>query len=148
MAKSKGGAIAGPFYIDAQQAHSYGVHLANAAVKTPGQMRKKVRHFTALLLTTVKRNAALPAGGAPGPRIITGDYNRSITREFEDSVTVATGIVGTNAVQGRRLEFGFSGADSLGRVYHQPAYAHFRPAADVIEPQFVASITVDAGKEV
>lgn len=147
MARSAGGAIAGPFYIDASEAHAYSVKLDSAAKVTPGMVRKKVRHWTALMMTTVKRNAALSKSGPPGPRIITGDYNRSITREFEDSVTSSTGIVGTNAVQGRRLEFGFNGADSLGRVYHQPAYAHFRPAADVIEPQFVADLATDAGKE-
>lgn len=147
MTKRKGGAIAGPFYIDATDVHAYSVKLSTSAKVTPGKMRSKVRHWTGLLLTQVKRNANLPASGPPGPRQISGDYNRSITREYEDAGTAFTGSVGTNADQGRRLEFGFFGTDSLGRNYHQPAYAHFRPAADTIEPQYVNDMSNTFGKD-
>lgn len=37
---------------------------------------------------------------------------------------------GTNLVYGPRVEHGFSGADSLGRVYNQPAKPYLRPAFD------------------
>ena len=36
-------------------------------------------------------------------------------------------IVGTWGPQGARLEFGFNGADSRGRVYHQREQPHWRP---------------------
>lgn len=38
--------------------------------------------------------------------------------------------VGTNVEYAARQEFGFSGADSLGRVYHQPAQPYLRPALE------------------
>lgn len=134
------GALHGPFYIDSSEVHAYAAKLGTAAKVTPAQMRKTVRHYGALLQRRVKKNASLPRGGPPGPRIITGDYNRSITTEYQDAISTATAVVGTNAVQGRRLEYGFFGVDSLGRHYRQPAYAHFRPAADDIEPEFVAAM--------
>ena len=75
-----------------------------------------------MMQTRVMRNAS----GRPGPNTPTGDYRRSITTQrIPDGVAV-----GTNSVQGRRLEFGFTGADSLGRVYDQPPYPHFGPALE------------------
>lgn len=62
---------------------------------------------------------------------ITGDYRRSFDKE-----TVSRGLshcvvrVGTNAPQGKRLEFGFVGRDVLGRYYNQAAQPHLRPALD------------------
>jgi hypothetical protein len=50
------------------------------------------------------------------------------------------GTVGTNAPQGLRLENGFVGADSLGRVYNQPPYPHFSPAAVQTEPEYARAI--------
>ena len=41
-----------------------------------------------------------------------------------------TVIVGNDQPQGPRLEYGFVGADSLGRVYNQAARPHIRPALD------------------
>lgn len=82
------------------------------------------------------------ASGRPGPRAQTGDYRRSISRQTSRSVGRITVEVGTNAPQGRRLEFGFWGlSDSLGRLFHQPAYPHFGPAADGMEDTFPAAIT-------
>lgn len=70
----------------------------------------------------VKMNAS----GRPGPNVITSTYRRSI--HLEPAKSGDSVVIGTNAPQGARLEFGFSGTDSLGRVYDQPAYPHFRPA--------------------
>lgn len=39
-------------------------------------------------------------------------------------------FVGTNVEYARRTEFGFQGADSLGRVYDQAAQPYLRPAVD------------------
>lgn len=38
--------------------------------------------------------------------------------------------VGTNLDYGRRIEYGFNQADSLGRVYNQAAQPYLRPAID------------------
>ena len=39
-------------------------------------------------------------------------------------------LVGTNVVYARRIEYGFSGTDSLGRSYNQPPHPYLRPAMD------------------
>ena len=39
-----------------------------------------------------------------------------------------TGVVGTNVEYARRLELGFVGADSLGRIYNQLPRPYLRPA--------------------
>ena len=80
--------------------------------------------------TRVRARASLPKTGPPGPRAITGDYRRSITltNTFDGGQPVA--LVHTNRPQARRLEFGFVGPDILGRVYNQPPYPHWRPAAE------------------
>lgn len=95
-----------------------------------------VKHWGMLLNTRIKAKAS----GRPGPNAPTGDYRRSWTHQFSERGGVATSVNGTNAPQGRRLEFGFTGADSLGRVYDQPPYPHVGPARDEIEPELVAAI--------
>lgn len=47
---------------------------------------------------------------------------------LKSSATIAECLVGTNVAYAARIEFGFVGADSLGRKYHQPANAYLRPA--------------------
>jgi len=79
------------------------------------------------------------ASGRPGPNVITGQYRDSIriflfTRLPETSIAV----VGSDAPQGPRLELGFFGIDALGRVYEQPPYPHWRKAAAIVYPRFVA----------
>lgn len=91
----------------------------------------------AVLQTKVKARAS----GRPGPRVQTGDYRRSISRQMSRSGAVIKVEVGTNSPQGRRLEFGFWGKrDSLGRLVHQPPYPHFGPAADEMEDAFPAAV--------
>jgi hypothetical protein len=41
--------------------------------------------------------------------------------------------MGTEEHQGARLEFGFTGVDSLGRHYTQPPFPHVQPALPYIE---------------
>lgn len=81
------------------------------------------------------------ASGRPGPRVITGDYRRSISGDIvERSPGRVVGQIGTNAAQARRLEYGFVGPDSLGRVYNQPAYPHFSPSEGEIADLAVRQI--------
>lgn len=79
------------------------------------------------------------ASGRPGPRAQTGDYRRSIALEVFSTTKSSEARVGTNKPQGRRLEYGFHGADSLGRHYNQAALPHFGPAFDEQSPLFVAA---------
>lgn len=71
----------------------------------------------------------------------TGNLRRSIhtetTRKRVTSVTVATG---TDAEYARRIEFGFSDTDSLGRSYNQPAQPYLRPAFDENRDEVMAEI--------
>ncbi|WP_405526785.1 HK97 gp10 family phage protein [Streptomyces canus] len=104
--------------------------LEGRAARVLPQALSAVRHYTMLLETQIKANAS----GRPGPNVITGDYRRSWTHEVYVGGGVVTGVVGTNKPQARRLEYGFVGADSLGRVYDQPPYAHVGPAVQTIGP--------------
>ncbi|MEV6165684.1 HK97 gp10 family phage protein [Streptomyces sp. NPDC052052] len=69
------------------------------------------------------------ASGRPGPNVITGRYRSSwqtVTRRIPYG---AECTVGTDAPQGRRLEFGFYNmTDSLGRHFYQPPFPHVGPA--------------------
>jgi len=80
------------------------------------------------------------ASGRPGPRNRSGDYRRSIVSDTQVQGSTVLGQIGTNSPQGRRLEFGFVGADSLGRNYNQPPFPHFMPA--------VPEITADVENEI
>lgn len=97
---------------------------------------KLVRHHGQLLKTRVQANAS----GRPGPNAPTGDYRRSISLAVVKTADTTAAYVGTNLPQGRRLEFGFHGADSLGRVYNQQPLPHFGPAMDQISPEYLTAI--------
>ena len=95
----------------------------------------RVRRAGLLLEAAIKSRVS----GRPGPRVVTGNYRRSWnTQKVIGSDNAYS--VGTNAPQGRRLEFGFSAADSLGRVYDQPAFPHVEPAFLEVEDQMVEII--------
>jgi hypothetical protein len=69
------------------------------------------------------------ASGAPGPEVRSGAYLASLYTEVQgDPGTKFTISMGSDAPQSRRLEHGFYGADSLGRVYHQAPRPHIEPA--------------------
>lgn len=57
---------------------------------------------------------------------------------------VAESLIGTTAPQGRRLEFGFTGTDRLGRHYNQPPYPHVAPALDAFGRQIDGQLTAIA----
>ena len=56
------------------------------------------------------------------------DYARSIALAVTTSGGAHVATVSTNLIQGPRLEYGFTGEDTLGRAYRQPPYPHWRPA--------------------
>jgi hypothetical protein len=104
------------------------------AKKVGPALDKLVNHHGMLLRTRVMAKAS----GRPGPRAITGDYRRSWQHKHTGGGSMSRSEVGTNAAQGRRLEYGFNGSDSLGRVYNQPPFPHARPAFDETAPGFEA----------
>jgi Bacteriophage HK97-gp10, putative tail-component len=52
----------------------------------------------------------------------------------------ATNEYGFEPPYARRIEFGFTGPDKLGRVYHQPAQPYMRPAFDSKQSEARAAI--------
>jgi hypothetical protein len=110
------------------EVHVVGDEATAAALDAAGlrvQLRTPVvlRHHGQLYQTEVRAGAS----GRPGPRAITGDYRRSITLEMGMVGGMPSAIVGTVSPQARRLEYGFVGADSLGRHYNQPPFPHWEP---------------------
>jgi len=60
----------------------------------------------------------------------TGTLRRSVHVEMTDEGIRQVALVGTDTLYARRLEYGFIGEDSLGRVYNQPPAPRWRPAFD------------------
>ena len=104
----------------------------------------KAHTITVKWTAALQRQVQLNASGRPGPRSgiapNTGNYRRSINRRTVKLLRSSYGEVGTNSPQGRRLESGFSGTDSLGRSYDQPAYPHFGPAIDFVGAGYEAAM--------
>lgn len=97
-----------------------------------------VRHHGRLLQTRVRARAS----GRPGPNAPTGNYRRSIGFQIQTpGGGTVIGQVGTNMPQGRRLEMGFTGTDSLGRYYDQQPYPHFGPALDETQSGFLEDLS-------
>jgi hypothetical protein len=115
--------------------------FAIAGATIEARTTKIIHHFAPLLETYIKANAS----GRPGPRAITGDYRRSWNTQYGRVRGDQAAIVGTNEPQGRRLEYGFVGTDSLGRHYDQPPFPHVQPAMDRIEGPFADAMALTAG---
>ena len=77
----------------------------------------------------VERKAKENASGPPGPGVVSGSNRRGITHRPIHRVGLGYQTeVGPTMIYSRRLELGFEGADSLGRVYHQKPRPFFTPA--------------------
>ena len=101
-----------------------------------GAVLNKSHQLVVLWTAALQKQVALNASGRPGPNAPTGNYRRSINRRTTRLAFQSIGMVGTNAPQALRLEFGFQGTDALGRSYNQPAYPHFGPALDFVGAGF------------
>ena len=121
---------------DVGQVVALAADLQGAAASVAARASQVVTHWGQILETRVKARAS----GRPGPNVITGDYRRSINLELVSEGNAFGAVVGTVAVQGRRLEYGFVGVDSLGRHYDQPPFPHHLPALDETEPDFTAAV--------
>jgi hypothetical protein len=83
-----------------------------------------IKDLAEMMYVEVRKNAS----GRPGPNIISGQYISSIKKTDTR--------VYTSSPYGPRLEYGFTGTDSLGRNYHQPPFPHWRPAAARVRKDF------------
>lgn len=114
--------------------------FAAELVATVAEVDEKARLLVVRQSTILQGNIKRHATGRPGPNMITGNFNRSIYRQVLSAGTGHIAVVGSNAPQAWRLEMGFHGADSLGRVYDQPPYPSFGPGFDDTVPGFLADI--------
>lgn len=111
-------------------------------------LRRQVYRHGELLRSAVRARAS----GRPGPRVQTGDYRRGIAVNHGMAPSprgrglVPASTVRSNSPQAWRLERGFVGADALGRVYNQPAYEHWGPAIDAVEPRLYAALEAEWAK--
>jgi len=87
------------------------------------------------LLQAVKQHAS----GRPGPNVVTGHY---VGAFYIKETGTMSSVVTNDSPQTARLEYGFTGVDSLGRNYHQPPFPHFRPALAEIRPEYIKGIPI------
>ena len=115
---------------------------ATRAKAVQPMINKRVIHGGRILETRIKASAS----GRPGPNAPTGDYRRSWNTETVYLGEVVQVDVGTNKPQGRRLEFGFHGTDSLGRHYNQPPYPHVEKNIEPVVDEIVAGVEAEVSK--
>jgi hypothetical protein len=103
--------------------------LEHAAMKVGPAIQRGVKHTATLGAARIRGNAS----GRPGPNVISGAYRNSWQPAPLRAMPYgASCTIGTELPYGRRLEFGFTGTDSLGRNYNQPPFPHVEPAIDFI----------------
>ncbi|MEU9014246.1 HK97 gp10 family phage protein [Streptomyces sp. NPDC048479] len=117
--------------------------LERAAENLGPAVERRIRHVGEVGRAMIRANAS----GRPGPNIITGDYWASWQTVTRGIPYGAECSIRTDRPQARRLEFGFTGFDSLGRYYDQPPFAHVGPAIPAIELMLRQSMR-DAVEEV
>lgn len=110
--------------------------LKQAAHRIGPAIARGIEHTGTLGQARIRGNAS----GRPGPNVITGAYRNSWQAHTHRIPHGAMCTLGTDAPQGRRLEFGFVGIDSLGRHYAQPPFPHVQPALPFIEAMLMAQM--------
>ncbi|MFJ9988562.1 HK97 gp10 family phage protein [Streptomyces globisporus] len=104
--------------------------LDAAADNLGDTIARRVVHTAELGRGMIRANAT----GRPGPNVITGKYRSSWEVVGRAIPYGAQCTIGTNAPQGRRLEYGFwDMTDSIGRHFYQPPYPHVGPAVPRME---------------
>jgi hypothetical protein len=88
------------------------------------ELNNTMVQFSVDLLSSAKRHAS----GRPGPNVVTGAYVANMRVMLVMGREYRQAMVANSSPQARRLEYGFYGTDSLGRVYHQGPFPHMRPA--------------------
>lgn len=79
-----------------------------------------------------------PHVGGNQPNVVSGSLRRSIKLIPESPFSTGVGqwqvSIAPTLIYGRRIELGFHGADSLGRVYDQPGFPFLKPGFDKALP--------------
>jgi hypothetical protein len=106
--------------------------LENAADRLGDVTERRMRNVGRQGVARIRQNAS----GRPGPMVRNTEepnYRDSWKSQTSGIPYGAECVIGTDKPQGERLEFGFVGPDSLGRVYNQPPFPHVQPALGAIE---------------
>lgn len=97
----------------------------------------EARAAVAEVAAEVEKLAKQNASGRPGPNVVSGTLRRGI----KHGPITPYGVrgwqtqLGPTAIYSRRIELGFHGADSLGRVYNQGPFPYFTPAWNEVVPR-------------
>lgn len=105
------------------------------------RVQRSVNRVTRTYGRILQTRIMAKASGRPGPNAPTGDYRRAWKVTFSREGEVLGAELSNDRPQRDRLEYGFSGTDSLGRVYNQPPYPHIMPAKMEVEPEYEAAVT-------
>lgn len=104
--------------------------LESLGAEVAGPVLENAVRAGALLVQNDARRRGPYANPKPDNEL-TGTLRRSIHTEVETTAPGrAEATVGTDLVYAARVEFGFEGKDSLGRMYHQAPKPYLRPALD------------------
>lgn len=96
--------------------------------KLPRRIDKAAHKSASLIMRNIQMNLSGSRAGMPGK--VTGQYqNNWRVVKLDNDPNPIYGVI-TTAPQSDRLEYGFVGADSLGRMYHQAPMPHRRPAVE------------------
>jgi hypothetical protein len=107
--------------------------LEQAAGRVGPETNRTVQQQARLARALIRERAS----GRPGPNIITGQYVASWRIEPFPVPDGGGAVVGTNAPQGRRLEYGFYDmTDSIGRHFFQVPRPHVEPAVNELSPEY------------
>lgn len=117
--------------------------LARLSPRVVAAVRRATEATALSIVSDARRNApkdttrltnsihmADPGGDAYSYVSSEGSHDGSLRTPSTDTDTRTDRVVGTNVEYARRQEFGFAGADRLGRVYDQPGRHYMARAAD------------------
>lgn len=108
--------------------------LENAVVAGALLVANRAKELAAYRTGTLRRSIHVGGHADATPDFALGPADDGV--EFHDiggatrGGTDAEVLVGTDVPYGPRIEYGFAGADALGRHYNQPAQPYLRPAYD------------------
>jgi hypothetical protein len=108
--------------------------IQRAITGVPNEVKKVNRSWVPRLRAMLIQHSS----GRPGPQRITGAYNAAYVVETADGDLSVE--AGNPSPQSDRLEYGFVGADSMGRHYNQPPFPHFRPTLEEATDPYAADV--------
>ena len=115
--------------IDVSQFAAMRGRVANAAATIDAEVGQAVDWTLGFL----RANVQVAASGRPGPEVDTNEFRSSWTTAKDGR---HAGWVGSNTAYAWRLERGWYGADSLGRVINTRPFPSLEPSVRLVAPDF------------